>query len=635
MTKSCHPNRPPRERPTRLPLLAVMMLGFGGLVALAVAVVFAVGFSVAKTSTTVLLQGRADGTIEAIVTLLERELGPIEDQARWLARATQNGSFNPRARASIEPFLQGLLASSPRLGDLAIVGVDGNAQVLERGSDHVEALPWASWHDVGRFVTEAKNDTGPVWAAPYYHDDGVGTRINVRTPLFHEGAYLGFLWQGVRVSHLSSALPRVSPEGTELTPFILYDQNWVLAHPMLADDTIAANRSAPLPDARTFQDTVIAALWGPKAKALPEYDTNSGTAVVEVKHEDGEYVVLYRELSGFTDKPITVGAYFDVDAADASDLNRLRWLLVVGFLVLGAAILAAYIVSRTVSRPVMALTTAMAEVKGRRLDDVPKLKAQRILEIDQARRTFNDMVAGMRERRLMRRLLGIYVPETVARALVEGGGALEPAATEATVLFVDVAGFTPLTERLGPTGIVNLLNEWFETATEILEGKNGVITQFQGDAILCVFNVQVAARDHAADAVAAAVELQKVVGMRLFADERISIRIGVATGSVVAGSVGAEDRRTYTVHGDAVNRAARLEALNKDLGTNILISEATAMRTPSTPLERVGTIDVRGQSEPATVFTIRQTKTNATTGTQAEPQSALQSDTAAEAARRP
>ena len=129
-----------------------------------------------------------------------------------------------------------------------------------------------------------------------------------------------------------------------------------------------------------------------------------------------------------------------------------------------------------------------------------------------------------------------------------------------------------------------------------------MVTQFQGDAILATFNVPVPDPNHAANALRAALDMQSAARRREFAGRRIGSRIGINTGRLVAGAVGAKGRLSYTVHGDAVNLAARLEALNKALGTRILVSAATAARVEGFDLEPKGEVDVRGQSGRVAVY---------------------------------
>jgi adenylate cyclase len=176
--------------------------------------------------------------------------------------------------------------------------------------------------------------------------------------------------------------------------------------------------------------------------------------------------------------------------------------------------------------------------------------------------------------------------------------------TEATILFADIEGFTEISETLQPGKIVEMLNAYFSVLTEAVEAHDGVITQFQGDAILATFNVPLRNPDHAAQAVRAAIQMRDAVAGRAFTGHRLHCRIGINTGEVVAGAVGASDRLNYTVHGDAVNLAARLEELNKEYGTRILLSESTAAGLQGIALAEVGRIPIRGRSEAVCVFTV-------------------------------
>ena len=143
--------------------------------------------------------------------------------------------------------------------------------------------------------------------------------------------------------------------------------------------------------------------------------------------------------------------------------------------------------------------------------------------------------------------------------MIKDKGALDPIERQATVLFIDLTGFTKLTEAKGPRAIVDILNAYFDAATEIIGKHNGVVTQFQGDAILAIFNVPFEDEDHAQHAFDAATDLLDTVRNETFAGEQLAIRIGLNSGPLIAGNVGGGGRQSYTVHGDAVNLAARLE----------------------------------------------------------------------------
>ena len=221
-----------------------------------------------------------------------------------------------------------------------------------------------------------------------------------------------------------------------------------------------------------------------------------------------------------------------------------------------------------------------------------------------ARGTLRRQLAAERDRATLTGIFGRFVPQAIVNAMLAGRGALEPVEREATVLFADMVGFTAMTGRAGPVRTVEILNAYFDEMTRIIGAHNGVVTQFQGDAVLATFNVPVEDTAHAQNAVAAARAMLACVAEREFARERIRIRIGINTGSLVAGNVGGGGRQSYTVHGDTVNLAARLEALCKEHGTPLLLSAATAKVLSATELVSVGEIAVRGLAEPVTVYSI-------------------------------
>jgi class 3 adenylate cyclase len=221
-----------------------------------------------------------------------------------------------------------------------------------------------------------------------------------------------------------------------------------------------------------------------------------------------------------------------------------------------------------------------------------------------ARTTLNRQLEAERDHATLSGMFGRFVPQAIVNAMVAGRGALAPVEREATVLFADIAGFTEMTERAGAARTVEILNAYFDDVTRIIGAHNGIVTQFQGDAVLATFNVPVEDAGHAANAFEAARSILAAVAEREFAGERMRVRIGINTGSLVAGNVGGGGRQSYTVHGDAVNLAARLEALCKEHGTSLLLSAATAKALPGAKLVAVGNISVRGLAEPVTVYSI-------------------------------
>jgi adenylate cyclase len=178
---------------------------------------------------------------------------------------------------------------------------------------------------------------------------------------------------------------------------------------------------------------------------------------------------------------------------------------------------------------------------------------------------------------------------------------------EATVLFLDLEGFTALSERLAPEDLVRTLNEFYAAVAEPLARHDGVINQFQGDAILATFNAPRLNPDHAANAIDAALEIQALLRDRTFGDGLVlRARIGINTGVVIHGLIGTPDRLGYTVIGDEVNIASRLEALNKQYGTSIIVSEQTRNRAGHERFacELLDEALVRGRTTPTRIYKV-------------------------------
>ena len=219
------------------------------------------------------------------------------------------------------------------------------------------------------------------------------------------------------------------------------------------------------------------------------------------------------------------------------------------------------------------------------------------------------MVDGLRERERIRETFGRYVDESVAAAILEdhGDGVPRSETREATILFTDIEGFTSIAEFLEPDRLVTALNEYLETVIEPIRAHGGVVNTFIGDGLFASFNMPLLCDDHACAAVRAAIEIQRAIARRTFGPDGVSFatRIGINTGKVIGGTVGAGQRMSFTLMGDAVNLAARLEQLNKDHGTRILVSESTREACGDRLTFRsLGAVPVRGRMETATVFAV-------------------------------
>ena len=213
-------------------------------------------------------------------------------------------------------------------------------------------------------------------------------------------------------------------------------------------------------------------------------------------------------------------------------------------------------------------------------------------------------------RRYVRNAFKLYLPGRVVDAMMASGRMpqLGGEARDVTVLFSDIAGYTKMSEGLEPERLVHLLNRYFTVMTDIVEAHGGFVDKYIGDAILAVFGAPVATNNHARAAVDAALAMQAAMAADpglLSADNghHGTTRIGVVTGPALVGNIGSPRRFNYTVMGDTVNLASRLEGANKAFGTGILVSDATAAQCGDPSAFRaIDTIQVVGRDEPVTIL---------------------------------
>ena len=611
------------------PITAITVVGLGALVALVVGVSLYLGLSSATENTRRLMAQRSEWLVDGLEQRIASQLQPVMRQARWAVEQIERGNVGLEDSPALNTFILGALGAVPQVEGIAIT----DPGALNRRWDGSSAQPlvedWSDRPEVSAWLEAGASLAGPTWQAPFWTSTLGTTILLLDTPVRIDGNFAGLFSQAVTISDLSRHIALV---GTEIgvIPFILHGRDHVLAHPLLISwAPSVTDRDQPLVSVEALGDPVLERIWTPDHRELYLLGGLTEASASGVTVGDDYYVFLYRDIDLYGPEPWTIGAYVNTGTSDVgewladivrsalsgsfarsgtvegNEFERVIASVVAGLAVLVLSVaLAAWLGARA-SRPIRALATAARSIEARGLDGIEPLPPSRVTEFDDANRSFNRMVAGLRESELVRQTLGRFVPTDVAKTLLTEGGELAPEQAQATVLFCDLEGFTALTETLGPAGIVELLNEYFEVMVEILERHRGVVTQFQGDAILATFNVPVPDQAHAANALRAAIEMQDATRRREFAGQRIGNRIGINTGRLVAGAVGAKGRLSYTVHGDAVNLAARLEALNKELGTRILVSAATAERVEGFALEPMGEVGVRGQTERVRIHALR------------------------------
>jgi adenylate cyclase len=547
---------------------------------------------------------QAEARLDALELRIEAYLRPISEQADWIAEALADGRIDLDRPAEVDAFMFGALGSTPHVSDLGIVDPFGRARRWRRGELTSRTVDWSQRPEVRQWLVAGREQTGSAWRPLLWEEAASqGPSLLHQLPLQRGGRFAGMLAQIVPMTKLSED---VAVFGAEygVTAFVLYgpQADRVLAHRAFTGAPKTRERNA-LPTLADTDDPVLARLHSPDGPALLARALKRAKGV-RASVGDVTYVYLTREVALHGREPWTIGVYFDpVQGGQRAEVVRTLTSIGAGMVVLVLAVTLALIVGRRLGRPIEALARAARAVRKGRLEEVKPLPRSRVYELDEANRSFGEMIEGLRERNLIRETLGQFVPEQVARELMAGGGKLEPMEAKATVLVCDIEEFAALTDSLGAHGTINFLNAYFEIVVEIVERYQGVVTQFQGDAILAVFNVPIPSHDHGANALRAALEMVRAADSQTFAGVRARNRVGLSTGRVVAGAVGSAGRLSYTVHGNAVNLAARLEQMNKEYGTRVLLSDKTAERCPGFDLRKLADAEIRGYGEPVALYT--------------------------------
>ena len=299
-----------------------------------------------------------------------------------------------------------------------------------------------------------------------------------------------------------------------------------------------------------------------------------------------------------------------VDAATAagiiSNLIAVVAVLAAGGLVFSVGL--ATLVASSIAGPLRDVQRAMAQVRQGNLDARCAVVSND--EIGSVAEGFNAMVEGLRERERIRETFGRYVSPEVRDEILTGRATTAGVQREVTILFADLRDFTPWVEAHPAAEVVADLNTYFGEMDAAIRAHGGLVLQFIGDEIEAVFGAPLDNPRHADAAVAAARAMSERLAAwntarRAAGRSELRHGIGIHTGTVIAGNIGSGERLSYALVGDAVNVASRIQSLNKELGTTMLVSGATHGRLAQQGgLEPLPAMKVKGRSAEVSVFAL-------------------------------
>jgi len=596
-------HRAARWRPT---VAAALFVGFGGLVFVAATAAFLVAALVAERNTTELVTDTAELYLENMELRIEAILDPARQKVEFVAAYLEGGRTALDDDQRISDLLLGALASGADVAGLAYVRP--NLQAVYAGLwDHGHDAGienFVNWPDMRLLMREGESSEETVWAEPIYMEFFGTSFMVVMHPVRDANGFQGIVVGAVSLPSLSRAIDLEAAEQPGLISFVLRDKDYVLAHPDIAQGIVEHSTEQPVPTRTLVHDIVLANLWEAERHPLDLIDAPDISAF-EFYVGKEEHIVILKDIMTYGEVPHTIGLHFP-RAQAGGYVERLELALYVGIAIVLLSIAVAWLIGRAIGRPVRRLASNADRIAALDFGHAEALPPSAFRETDQARVAFNSMLKGLRG-------LEVYIPRRLVERLVTQGRVM-PETRNVTVLFTDIAGFTSIGERLTAEQLSAFLNRHFTMLAGYIEAEGGTIDKYIGDSIMAFWNAPDDQPDHADRALRAA----RAIALRLKADNErrskkglrpVRLRIGLHTGPALAGDIGAPGRINYTLVGDTVNAAQRLEALGKELQPNEEVSiiasetvlEATHAPVPHRPL---GSVTLRGRSEPLKAFGI-------------------------------
>lgn len=554
------------RRPWRLPLIAALALAFVSL-ALISGIAYIAVLTGATGTAERLLVDRAARVVEAQVSVIRRQLDPVTDHLELVAALAATGRLDIESAVGVREALAVMMTRVPAVSSAGFATLDLKLHRAVRHPGGMVTRDTLSLVDLPQGLErfrQLQTAHRTFWGALFWSEELKQPVLNVRTPVRRiDDAFIGGLFATVAVGDLSYLIGEATP-GNEGRYFILVGHDKVLAHRRLVDPRgLGLSEDRPLPTIAEVDDPVLAKFWSPPVRN-PQIDRALGDLGRVVEAEGRRWVFVYRELRLYGPQPWLVGQYFPIEEA-TGDLDRLTNGAIVGAATLAVALLVALAMGFSMARSIRTITSAAESIE--RLEfDRPFHRRSRLREIDDAGQSLDKARGALK-------WFGAYVPHRLVFRLMElGEDAVASRRRNVTVMFTDIVEFTPQAESLPEQETADLLNHHFALLGACIEREHGVIDKYIGDSVMAVWGGLSKTEDHADRAVRAALDIARVISednaiRRAAGHAPIRVRIGLHSGPVVVGNIGAPGRVNFTVVGDTVNIAQRFEQLGKEFMT--------------------------------------------------------------------
>jgi class 3 adenylate cyclase len=596
---SARPASPLARLPRRVPLSLFLAGAIGLAMLVSLGLVLWLTLGTARENTLQLLRDKAALVLSLVEARTTQFLAPAEALTEEVAARIAQHELAISDTDALANALRYALAAAPQLSAAVFTGVDGWMVSVFRRRDGTigwSREQWAGDRVIARAMQPllAGDDPAPGWGEPTHIAAAGTTLMFFAHPARRDGRLVGAVVATISVPNLSRFIADIDTPG-DIGTFVLYGRDRVVAHPTLAEPGPLTTADEPLPSLLAVNDPALAMMWaeGWEERRLDRFGIEAHSTV----GPDGQYVYLYEPIVTSRATPWLVGGYFRAEdiGREWQQLNRATMLA--GVLLL-LSLVGAVLLARKLARPATQIADTARAVSALRLDNIHPMGGSRIRELDDAERSLNAMVAalGCFVRYLPRDLVD-YVLRHPDRDIGR------PRRRPMTIMFTDISGFTALAEALDPEAAGALLNEHFADLEACIRATGGVIDKYMGDGLLAFWGAPEPAADHPQRAVEAALAMARAVRHRnASAAKPLRLRIGIATGDILVGDLGAPTRTNYTVIGDPVNVAQRLLEMGHVAAPDhetVIVTTATCVakiaRSARPPVRALGKHQVRGR----------------------------------------
>ncbi len=566
-----------RSFPHRIPLIAGI-IGLAALILIPAAVVLYLGIATARQNTFQMLEGQAAEYLDNAVDRVSHNLKPVETQSAYVVDAISSGRIDPLDKPIFSEFLRGALASLPQVHDLAFIDTDLHVLRINRQSGDVSSRDWANDPQTRQIMDDARNRSTPYWGEFFYVEHTGQTMLNYRAPVWRNGKLLGVLVSVVALDDLSRYVTAAA-KGPVRNAFIVTQKGQVLAHSGEEAALKGASDRHPLKTLPQISDQILASLGTMGLTHWLDGSTDVVTKVVRVQNDP--YMVIVRSIKGFGEQRWLAGLYFPMAIIDGQ-IGRINRMAITGSIILILSVMGALILGRGITRPVLQFVAATRLLRDRNKagKGTSHVDESVFRELDDAGTTLNAVLGAWHK-------IKSYIPVGLTDRFLRSNDAadIETEERDITVMFTDIAGFASLAADLAPADVARFLNEHFTLIADAVETEGGTVDKYIGDSMMAFWGAPDNRANHAELAFNAALEIASRIRKdnirRRAADlEPVQVRIGVHSGKAIVGNLGAPGHLNYTVVGDTVNAAQRVEALGKSLADEgqdviVLVSQAT------------------------------------------------------------